>query len=472
MDNSAKLPLGNNVESDSTQYDIFEVLNAAFYEKIISRFLAELLNPYAPHGLKTLPLKLFLKFIHKKTRSTLFSKEGQPLKIADINNLISSHKDLLEDTVSTTEYKIKISKKKIRFIDIAIYNHLFFIPIEVKINASDEDSQCYDYFSYANNLGNEYKSKIIYISEDKEAPYENSTKSGENSLNKKKDILHLTWQEILTFLIELKGKIINKKELKATEGFITDYDSYICAIRRFSGVRSNSLYKQAGDMLNRLYQVKSVEDGLIQLVKDLFSIFSKKIEPAFDEKSNQHKTIKDFLGVEGVTAKCVDQDYDYYVVDTKVKNLFRHNKSSFPGINYRINFKTSKETPKLQLWFRIEIDYCLFAGFALVKVIDNKATEVTNAQNKDAYRKFVTNRINEIRLNEIVDTGWMKWCYPNGSVTEDSTVPNFKNLNQAAIDLIERAKSGTLESYVDEILSIFKTRLISKIEISMINKRF
>ena len=187
MDNSAKLPLGNNVESDSTQYDIFEVLNAAFYEKIISRFLAELLNPYAPHGLKTLPLKLFLEFIHEeKTRSTLFSKEGQPLKIADINNLISSHKDLLEDTVSTTEYKIKISKKKIRFIDIAIYNHLFFIPIEVKINASDEDSQCYDYFSYANNLGNEYKSKIIYISEDKEAPYENRTKSGENSLNKKK----------------------------------------------------------------------------------------------------------------------------------------------------------------------------------------------------------------------------------------------------------------------------------------------
>ena len=111
MDNSAKLPLGNNVESDSTQYDIFEVLNAAFYEKIISRFLAELLNPYAPHGLKTLPLELFLKFIHKETRSTLFSKEGQPLKIAHINNLISHIKSLILLFYANNKYNISENKK-------------------------------------------------------------------------------------------------------------------------------------------------------------------------------------------------------------------------------------------------------------------------------------------------------------------------------------------------------------------------
>lgn len=46
-----------------------------------------------------------------------------------------------------TEYLIDNGKR----IDIMLQNPAFSVPIEVKINARDQQSQCYDYAAYARN---------------------------------------------------------------------------------------------------------------------------------------------------------------------------------------------------------------------------------------------------------------------------------------------------------------------------------
>ena len=69
-----------------------------------------------------------------------------------------------------TEYLIDNGKR----IDIMLQNPAFSVPIEVKINARDQQSQCYDYAAYARNA------KLIYL-----------TKGGEAQHHKHKEICRI-----------------------------------------------------------------------------------------------------------------------------------------------------------------------------------------------------------------------------------------------------------------------------------------
>ena len=59
-----------------------------------------------------------------------------------------------------------------RRIDIVIENTCFFIPIEVKIYAGEQEGQCYDYFQNAKN------SQIVYLTRFGDIPSEYSRKKG------------------------------------------------------------------------------------------------------------------------------------------------------------------------------------------------------------------------------------------------------------------------------------------------------
>ena len=73
--------------------------------------------------------------------------------------------------------KLRVFKEypinKERRIDIVIRNSNFFISIEVKINAGEQKSQCYDYYQHAII---EYKNtKVIYLTKYGTLPSEYST---------------------------------------------------------------------------------------------------------------------------------------------------------------------------------------------------------------------------------------------------------------------------------------------------------
>lgn len=121
-----------------SEYNIFNVLGVKAKEVVMCRFLTDLLYPEGQHGCGILFLKSFFHDILKESR------------VSDT---------LLAHTKVVSEFTIDHERR----IDIAIYNTWFFIPIEVKIFAGDQVSQCYDYFEYAKTKTVDGNTRIIYL---------------------------------------------------------------------------------------------------------------------------------------------------------------------------------------------------------------------------------------------------------------------------------------------------------------------
>ena len=136
----------NKSVNDGSDYNIFQVLGVKHDEVKICRIIADLLNPYGLHGQKEKFLNLFLTRFLKK------------------ENFSCTSKDCVYTQEQTTEG---------RFIDISIDATDFYIPIEVKIRASDLDKQCDDYIAHAKTTGKRFE-KLLYITLDKRMPAENS----------------------------------------------------------------------------------------------------------------------------------------------------------------------------------------------------------------------------------------------------------------------------------------------------------
>ncbi len=102
-----------------SEYNIFNVLEVTEKEVIMCRFLTDLLNPEGQHGCGILFLKSFLENVLKKEQ---------------INDTLLTYTNVIK------EYGIDDERR----IDIAIYNSRFFIPMEVKIYAGEQECQYYD----------------------------------------------------------------------------------------------------------------------------------------------------------------------------------------------------------------------------------------------------------------------------------------------------------------------------------------
>ena len=113
-------------------YNIFEIMGLSTNEvKLHSSLLADLLNPKGLHGLGIKPLKLFLKIFDLK-----FSEEELAGAIVDKEHHIAP---------------ISKDGNQGGNIDILIKIKDYYILIENKINAADQDRQLYRYKNYIKN---------------------------------------------------------------------------------------------------------------------------------------------------------------------------------------------------------------------------------------------------------------------------------------------------------------------------------
>ena len=128
-----------------SDYNVFHILGISAKEVIMCRFLADLINPEGQHGGGISFLKSFMH---------------------DVLNEYSMSDILLARTEVAAEYVIDNERR----IDIVIQNPHFFIPIEVKIYAGEQEGQCYDYYQYAKN------SRLVYLTRFGNAPSEYSRK--------------------------------------------------------------------------------------------------------------------------------------------------------------------------------------------------------------------------------------------------------------------------------------------------------
>lgn len=176
MDHFRKLLSGihNILESDASphdtpsEYNIFHVLEVSEKEEIMCRFLTDLLNPEGQHGCGILFLKTFLENV----------LEREP-----INDTLLTH------TTVVKEYGIDGKRR----IDLAIYNSRFFIPMEVKIYAGEQECQCHDYYTYGKLFDDDVK--MVYLTRygTVPSPYSRKSKDGIDLLPLDK-ILCISWE--------------------------------------------------------------------------------------------------------------------------------------------------------------------------------------------------------------------------------------------------------------------------------------
>lgn len=129
-----------------SRFNIFEILEKQKKEIAICRMMYELLSPDGSHGQGSCYLRLFFTHVLKQEVS----------------------ETMLRTAVVYREYCTADNRR----IDLVIETADRFIPIEVKIDAGDQPTQCADYYQEAVQLGKQ--GTLYYLTKYGDAPSEYS----------------------------------------------------------------------------------------------------------------------------------------------------------------------------------------------------------------------------------------------------------------------------------------------------------
>lgn len=328
------------------EFNVFEITGIASDEVKITRVIYELLSPIGSHGQKYLFLKLFL---------------DQVLNLS-IDN------DELKTCIVEREYGIDSNRR----IDLVIKTESKFIPIEVKIYASDQPKQCYDYYQVAKN------SNLYYLTLFGNQPSSESA-SGLTKIND-------GYKEITLI------------------SFVDDISNWIkSCIKQSQIIRIAPIREVLMQFLNTIYKLTNqVEDEKMQEIKELLLNSSEnmksalKIDAAIPEAKKElmrklFKAIENRVGLPKLNNEC-----DYEFEDKIEKYYSTKTISTYPGISYLYKKDVRKN---VDIWVRVEIDWKIYIGYC------------TAMNNKKIDEQILTEK--EIRtiinVNPEIDKGWIYW---------------------------------------------------------------
>ncbi len=323
----------------------------------------------------------------------------------------------LERTCVMAEYLIDNGRR----IDIMLQHPQFSIPVEVKINAGDQESQCYDYHFYARNA------KLVYLTKDdktKPSPWTMQSRDKGNTLEESA-VTCISWKSICTWLEERR-----EKQLKSDQNaeLLAQVRQYIGAIEWFL---SNPKKQSA--------------DG--SLACTVLEAFKEAID---------RKAIAETYQLEWLE----DSYKSYCSAELKEKKKTNLQCLNFcPGVNYKVKTEGLEFSDSSQeMWFRIEAsdDGYLVGGFCLVE--KKRKNDWMQVKVDDAAMETVKKQFPAFRVIASRSNWWFVWRYSNGkqAVSYDD-VPNFKTMNQCAMDLRDPVK---LKEFVEETLQIFEEQLL------------
>lgn len=291
----------------------FNVFNTiGMTEVSYCRVICALINPKESHGYGGQFLKLFLETVLKQRD---FSDE-------EINKALVKR-----------EKAIKNSKKNTlqgaRRIDIYICVGKRAFPIEVKIDAPDQDSQCYDYYIYAQNEDKDEdkdsQTSIYYLTLDRHMPSDESRK--ELKLDKQLKLISFG-KEIMEWLEKCR------KYAKHCIVMKTMIEQFMDNINRLTGNEGGYPTMEIITDFETFKAANTIADSVSQ-------IKTKKMKELFEK-------IMSHLEKRGYPAE--DSDYK-----AKVDKYYYQSTSTYPGLNYVLDENNS-------LVLRIEIDHNLYMG--------------------------------------------------------------------------------------------------------------
>lgn len=402
------------------EYNIFHVLDVTGKEVVMCRFLTDLLNPEGRHGCGILFLKSFWENVLKK----------EP-----VSDTLTAHTNVVR------EYGIDNERR----IDIAIYNSRFFIPMEVKIYAGEQEGQCYDYYSYAKSF--DKNTRIIYLTRYGTMPaeYSRKAKNGAEILPVDK-IICISWEkDIHDWLTALLPQL--------EEPIKTPVRQYIDAIRFITDRKDDPTMDKCMEIL---HQSADFFKAGIQIEKSMKTAKLKLIQLVFDDFKTEMDKIAPKFGL------ILENKFNYYSYeDTKRHEKFYDSaNSTYPGLNYVIERAKFKET-NLQMWFRIEIEENLLAGITLFDTCAEPQYGYSSGYEVDSISaKQLDEAATYLNKDIIMPIGWwLTWCYSNGKHQDGcyADVPNFKEMNSCAVSLVDKQKRA---EFVKNAAAVFERQLL------------
>lgn len=236
-----------------TSINLFKIAKIETDEVIICRVLAYLLNPKETHHQNEIFLKLFLKEIGE-------NEINQDEKFSVI-----------------TEYPTD----KRRRIDIVIKSQYRFIPIEVKVNAKDQENQCVDYYNYSKKFK---ATQVIYLTPDGHIPNNSSLGSGELKVGE--TLKTISFRENIIKWIEKCIKEIPKSNQPLSE-LLREFKQ---TIMKFSHIMEDKNMQE--EILNEILKSEEYKNSA-EVIADMVAIitndnvvwkqFSNDVQAHFDE---------------------------------------------------------------------------------------------------------------------------------------------------------------------------------------------
>ena len=319
-----------------------------------------------------------------------------------------------------TEYPIDNSKSSQdsncdRRIDILIKIKGFLLPIEVKLFACDQPSQCYDYYQFVNQHCPNKHIPIYYLTLNGKKPSFVSIRSSNNKNVLKEDQYNCIsmagnpFMDWLSSCINKCNDLILKKLIGELIVNIKDKEHDNQAVELIG--RSEKSFRSA------YWIYTNYESYCKELMKKLFDTLDSK----FREEFKLQKLCKS------------DEDLEYYGINEKEKgkgidNFYTREKSSWPGLNYVVREISNNQI----LIFRIEIDYKIFCGFKILKKSKNSYTSILHEIEPTNLLNSHTDLLNY----DSHEDNWLIWAYLPDKRENNS--PDFKNPNQALFDLAEK----------------------------------
>lgn len=394
-----------------SDYNIFHILEISAKEVIMCRFLADLLNPEGQHGYGILFLKSFIQDV---------------LKEYSMSDILLAHTEIAEEYVVDNE----------RRIDIVIQNSRFFIPMEVKIYADEQEGQCYDYYKYAKN------SRLVYLTRFGNAPSEYSRKEKSGT-----GILPIDRIQCISWADDICGWL-HKLMAQLAEPVKSTVMQYIDAIHAVANERNRKIMEKN---MKILYESPDYFRAGIEIEKSMKTAKIALIRLVFEDLKKEMEKITTKYELE------LEKEFHYFTYEENCSDKFYDgNSSTYPGLNYIV--KKAKLHPKnIQMWFRIEVQDNLYAGIALFDT--KKGCEVDEIP-----RQMLEQTAQYINEDAITPVGWwVSWCYPNGKFQDGyyDDVPDFKHMNPCAVNLVDKQNRmafvvSAIENFEEHILKYLK----------------
>ena len=405
-------------------YNIYQLLDITDKEIQMCRILADLLDPDGVHDEGIKYLKVFFDTVLH----------------------IDLPDSVLRGAKVEREYPI-INKRR---IDIVIDYQGGFIPIEVKINAEDMKSQCYDYYHFARKTDPD--TFVVYLTRNGCMPSAYSLTGEKGDRLDEKYIHCISFEgDILSWLDKIK-RIADENMvpmLEQFEGAVLDFlysegESYKMDL-------SEKILENSSNLRTAIAIADSLNFAKAELMKRLFQEFENQMEPLL-KKYNLEPEMK-------------SKWYHYKDMATEDYYAYKSN-TTYPGLNYVIS--SVNLGGGLSLWLRIEIEYRLLGSLCVFNYAANSDNGYEIGNQCDDISDALWKKLRGIILlpEEKSNDGWsIIWRFlPTGTDIPRGTnekVPDFKVMNEAAIELADDDKR---KEFVARSIKVIEEKLLSLIK--------